>query len=281
MFFLSPFQYQTHFIVVNKMIDDIKERIKHHGEKVPELNSAMRSMIEKCANIGDNIDDKMQSIYEKMREIVHQVQRNSDEMKKSVEPALLACEMNVQQTVDAITETLNAHQIIINDEQQFAFTQPKLPDNFRMLQSQLEKTITEKALLVNNLLENVTKTNNSAIECGLRRIDTISMDIPSKRDIMKCSDEVEILRNDLNENQQRVSQQHQDGAAFINEIALTTQQECAALNQQITACRKQLKYFNEMDFCVYEPSGIHFCYQRSSDFQQPIVLKFKSLFDTV
>lgn len=262
------------------MIDDIKERIKIHGEKVPELNSAMRLMIEKCANIGDNIDDKMQSIYEQMREIVHQVQRNSDEIKKSVEPALLACEMNVQQTVDAITETLNAHQIIIDDER-FAFTQPKLPDNFRMLQYQLEKTITEKALLVNNLLENMTKTNNSAIDCGLKRIDTISMEIPSKRDIIKCSDEVEILRNDLNENQQCLSQHYQDGAAVVNEIALTTQQECAALNQQITACRKQLKYFNEMDFCVYEPSGMHFCYQRSSLFWQRILLKFKFLFDTV
>lgn len=254
---LFPFQYQTHFNVVNKMIDDIKERVKSHGEKIPELTSAMRLMVEKCTNIGGNIDDKMQSIYEQMRQIVHQVQLNADEIKNSVEPALLAAEMNVQQTVDAITDTLNAHQIAINDEP-FIFTQPKLPDEFKATQSQLKNTIMEKAVLVNNLLENVTNKNSSSMKYGTQHLDTISMNIPAKRDIIKHSGEVASLRNDLNENQLLATQHYEDSAFIVNEIVMTTQHEATTLNQQITSCQKQLKYFREMDFCEYQPSGMDY-----------------------
>lgn len=256
------FQYQTHFNVVNKMIDDIKERVKSHGEKVPELTSAMRLMVEKCTNIGGNIDDKMHSIYEQMRQIVHQVQLNADEIKNSVEPALLAAEMNVQQTVEAITDTLNAHQIAINDEP-FIFTQPKLPDEFKATQSQLKNTIMEKAVLVNNLLENVTNKNSSTMKYGIQHLDTISMNIPAKRDIIKHNGEVASLRNDLNKNQLLATQHYEDSAFIVNEIAMTTQHETTTLNQQIKSCQKQLKYFREMDFCEYQPSGMdykHFLY---------------------
>lgn len=260
-----PFQYQTHFNVVNKMIDDIKERVKSHGEKVPELTSAMRLMVEKCTNIGGNIDDKMQSIYEQMRQIVHQVQLNADEIKKSVEPALLAAEMNVQQTVDAITDTLNAHQIAINDEP-FIFTQPKLPDEFKATQSQLKNTIMEKAVLVNNLLENVTNKNSSTIKYGIQHLDTISMNIPAKRDTIKHSGEVASLRNDLNENKLLATQHYEDSAFIVSEIAMTTQHEATTLNQQITSCQKQLKYFREMDFCEYQPSGMDYKHFLSTHF---------------
>lgn len=237
------------------MIDDIQKRLKCHGEKVPELTSAMRLMVENCAKIGGNIDDKMQTIYEQMRAIVHQVQQNSDEIKQSVEPALLASEINVQQTVEAITETLDAHQTAINEEL-FIFTKPQLPDNFMVMQSQLKNTITHKLTLLNNLMENVSGNNNAAIDCGVKHIDGIAMNIPMARDIIKGNAEVEILRSQLNENRRRVSQEYEDSAVIVNDITTNAEQVYTNLNQQIASCRNQLKYFREMDFCEYEPSGI-------------------------
>lgn len=250
-------QYGSHFGVVNRMIDDINERMKSHGANVPELTSAMRSMVAKCANIGGNIDDKMQTIYEQMRELVHQVQRNSDEIKNTVEPALLAAETNVQQTMEAVTDALDTHQIAINGEQ-FLFTQPTLPENLKVLQTQVKMTLTEKADLVNNLLENVIKNNNAAMKCNRTHCENVSMKIPTKCDIITNRDELEILRNDLNENCVRVSKHGEENATLLNQIVSSAQHMSITLTHQIASSQNQLKHFREMDFCEYQSSGIAF-----------------------
>lgn len=241
-------------MMMNKMTEDIKQQMKGHSEKVSELICAMGSTVGECAEIGSAIDVKMQQIYEQIREIILQIQQNGSEMKNIVEPALQASETNVRQMKMEIIESLDAHLIAVNKERAL-FTQPKLSDEFKTKHIEIKDTITQKMFLVNDLLENVAKNNTSAVDTSKKYIETISNSLPSKRDIIEVNSEIPMLRSGLNENQFRLSDEYKENVQVLNEITSNTKEMSKKMTQEISACCNQLKYFCEMDFCIYEPLG--------------------------
>lgn len=236
------------------MIDDIKHRMKGHSERVSELISAMRSTVEDCASIGNRINDKMQTIYEQMREIVLQIQQNAFEIKNTIEPILEASEKNMQQMKMDVIETLDAHMIAVN-EQRALFIQPMLSNEFKTKQIEIKDTVTQKMMIVNDLLANVAINNTTAMDSSRHCIDAISKSLPSKRDLIEYNSEIPMLRSDLNGNQSRLAEQYTANTEVLNEISLNTKQMSKKMAQEISACNNQLKYFCDMDFCVYEPIG--------------------------
>ncbi|XP_055317757.1 kinesin-like protein Klp61F [Sitodiplosis mosellana] len=246
--------YLNHFITVNKMVDDIKQRMKSHSEKVSGMISAMHSSVGECVDIGSTIDDKMQLIYEQMRTVVVQIQQNASGIKNTIEPNLQATEKNVQQMKMEIVESLDAHLIAVN-EQRALFTHPQLSNDFRTKQTELKDIVEKKMVLGNDLLENVAINNTSAIDTSRKYIDTITKSLPSKRDIIEVNSEISILQSDLNGNQSRLSEQYKANAEVLNGISSDTQSMSKKMTHEISACCNQLKYFCEMDFCEYEPLG--------------------------
>lgn len=247
-------QYVFHFVAVNQMIDNISERMKGHGDRTSGLLCSMRSSIGKYADIAHKIDDKMHAIYEKMREIVIQVQKNSELIKNTVEPTLLTVETNIRHAKDVVVESLNAQQITVN-EQCRLFMQPRLPEHFKEVQNKLKNTLTDKMMKMHNLLENVTINNVSAMENTQKHIESIAASVPSKRNVIANINEIEFIENDLNKQQIRLSEQYTENSSAFNEIAMNTQQMMKNITHEITSCQKKLKFFNEMDFCDYKPTG--------------------------
>ncbi|XP_031626189.1 kinesin-like protein Klp61F [Contarinia nasturtii] len=246
--------YVNHFITINNMIDDIKQRMAAHGKKSTELIGAMRLTISECAEIGTNIDDKMELIYEQMREIVHQIQQNASDIKNSVEPVLMASEKNVQEAKVAIVESLNAHLITVN-EQKALLTQPNLSDDLKLMQSELKNTVEQTVMLANNSLEKLASNNTFAIEQNQKCVETISTNLPSKRYIMEAHNEIPSLRDDLNRIEIRISDNYKENSVVLDKITVDTQQMSKKINQEIDACHKQLKFFREIDFSEYTSSG--------------------------
>lgn len=235
-------------------IDDMKQRMTIHKDNTTKLVSTMRLSVDELAELGSAIDDKMQLIYEKMCEIVIQIQRNTCEMKSIVEPALLATQLNVQQAKDAIIESLDAQQIAVN-EQKALFTQPQFSEHFRIKQIEHRDVVTEKMLLMHDLLRKDTRNNTFAMETIQTQMATIKSSMPSKRDLIESNVEANILRNLLNERQTLLSGQCDEKVAAVDAIASNAQQMLHKLNDGISACSLQLKHFREMDFCEYIPSG--------------------------
>lgn len=240
------------------MVDDIKQRMKIHGENVTKLISAMRSTVGECAIIGSTIDDKMQMIYEQMREVVEKIQQNASEIKNTIEPALQSSEKNVQQMKMKIIESLDAHLISVN-EQKAIFTQPILSDDLKTKQTELKDTVKQKMMMVNDLLENMAINNTTSMDSNRKYIATIINGLSSKRDIIEANSEIPMLRSELNGNQYRLSKQYKENAKVINDISSNTQEMSKKMSQEISACCNELKDFYEMEFCIYEPLGnLHF-----------------------
>lgn len=236
------------------MVDDIRQQMKIHGEKVSGLISAMRSTIGECAVIGITIDDKMQMIYEEMREVVDKIQQNASEIKDTVEPALQASEKNVQQMKMKMIESLDAHLIAVN-EQRALLIQPTLSNDLKTKQTELKDTVTQKMMVVNDLLENVVINNTTAMDSSRKCIANITNGLSSKRDIIEANSEIPMLRCDLNGNQYRLSERYKENAEVIYDISSSTQEMSMKMSQEISACSNELEDFCEMDFCVYEPLG--------------------------
>lgn len=247
-------QYISHFKAMERHIDDIIQRMKSHKDNTSKLVNTMRLSVDKCASIGNVIDDKMQLIYEKMCEIVIQIQRNTCEMKSSVEPALLASQANVRQAKDAIIESLDAQQIAVN-EQKALFMQPQFSEYFRIKQIEHRNVVTEKMMLMHNLLGKDATHNTFAMESIQTQIATIKSSMSSKRDLIETNVEISMLRNLLNERQALLSGQCEEKQAAVNAIASNARKMLDHVNDGINACSLQLKHFREMDFCEYVPSG--------------------------
>lgn len=252
--YCAHFQYLNHFIIVNDMVDDMKHRLKLHSETVSKLISVMRSTVGECTEIGSSIDDKMEMIYEQMRAVVQQIQQNASDIKNTVEPALQATEKNVQQMKMEIVKSLDAHLVAIN-EQKPLFTHPKLSNDFHTKQIEFSATVTQKMVLVNDLVESVAINNTAAMDNSRKHIETIAMDLPLKRDIIEANHEIASLQSDMNESQSRLSEQLTENVTVLKEISSNTQIMFDNLMHEIYACSDQLKYFREMDFREYEPLG--------------------------
>lgn len=238
---------------MNRIIDDIKQQMKMHGRNVTKLINAMRLTVDECADIGSSIDNKMQTIYEQIQGIILQIQKNTIEITNTVEPVLLASKKNVDQTREAIIESLNAHQIAVNEQK--ALIQPNFHHDFKTTQSQLKNILTQKMMLAHDLMGKVAINNTFAMGDSRNCIETYTTNLSSKRDIIEINEEIPILRRQINEHQFRFSEQYKENSGAFNVITSNAQEMSKKMIQEISACRKQVKYFHELDFCEYQPSG--------------------------
>lgn len=232
----------------------MKQRMTAHSKKVSELLGAMRLTVSGCADIGSKIDDKMEMIYKQMREIVYQIQKNAYEMKNAVEPVLLASEKNVLEAKTAIIDSMNAHQITVN-EQKALFSQPNLSDNLKSMQVQLKNTVEQRVMLAHDSLKKATANNTLAMEQSQKCVDNIATNLPSKRDIIEVHNNIPSLRNDVNGNELRVFDDFKENSAALDKININTQQISEKVLKEINACHDHLKNFREKDFSEYKPSG--------------------------
>lgn len=239
------------------MIDDIKQCMNSHSINISRRIKALRGTIQECSSIGAAIDEKMQTIYREMREIVAQIQQNTLGIKTAVEPALEAAEQNVQQTRNAIIESLNAHKLAVTQHKD-QFTQIELPIDYKAKQFELKHIAQQTMELACDTIKRVTINGTSWMECGLKQFETISAEIPSKRDIIASNGQVQTLNDNLNVNQQHLMEQNKVIANEINDIVEQSNEFCELNAAQIASCVKQLKHFRESDFCEYQPSGKHF-----------------------
>lgn len=235
-------------------------RMKTHESQASKLLNAMRLTVGESAVIGCSIDDKMQAIYEQMREIVLEIEQNAANIKRSVESALEASAENVQKTKASMLQSLDAHQISM-DEQKMHFEQPSLADDFKANQLELKDILVEKTQTANDLLQRVAVSNNSAMDISQKHVCNQTENFISKRNIIEHKDEVQQMREDLDTNEMQHTRQYTEHSGLLNNIALTTKQMVKTFGDEITATCNQLKYFNNMDFCVYESSGNAFAYQ--------------------
>lgn len=247
-------QYQQHFIAEDGMIADLKQCMQMHSVNISGQIKALRSTIEECANIGVAIDEKMQSIYREMCEIVAEIQRNTLEIKTAVGPALEAAEQNMQQTRNAIIESLNAHKIAVVQHKD-QFIQAKLPSDYKAKQFELKHIAQQTMELACGTIKRAAINGTSSLECGLNHFERVSGEIPSKRDTIASNGQVQTLNDSLSVNQQRLAEQNKENVRIINDIVERTNEFCAINAAEIASCAKQLKHFRKSDYCEYQPSG--------------------------
>lgn len=240
------------------MIADLKQCMKVHSINISEKMKAMRGTIEECANIGIAIDEKMQSIYREMCEIVAQIQQNTLEIKTAVGPTLEAAEQNMHQTRKAIIESLNAHKIEVTQHKD-QFIQAKLPNDYKAKQFELKHIAQQTMELACGTIKRSAISGTSSLECGLSHFEMILAEIPSKRDIIATNGQLQTLNGNLNVNRQRLTEQNKENVSIINDIVERTNEFCAINDAEITSCAKQLKNFRNSDYCEYQPSG-ELCY---------------------
>lgn len=236
------------------MIADLKQCMQMHSINISGQIKALRGTIEECANIGIAIDEKMQSIYREMCEIVAQIQRNTLEVKTTVGPALEAAEQNMQQTRKSIIESLDAHKTAVAQHKD-RFIQAKLPNDYKAKQFELKHIAQQTMELACGAIERAAINGTSSLECGLSRFEMISAEIPSKRDIIATNGQVQTLSDNLNVNQQRATAQNKENVRIINDIVERTNEFCAINAGEIASCAKQLKHFRKSDYREYQPSG--------------------------
>lgn len=236
------------------MIADLKRCMQMHSVNISRQFKALRGTIEECVNIGIAIDERMQSIYCEMCEIVAQIQRNTMEIKTAVAPALEAAEQNMQQTRKAIIESLNAHKMVVTQHKD-QFIPAKLPTDYKAKQFELKHIAQQTMGLSCGTIERAAINGTSSLECGLNHFEMVLGGIPSKRDIIASNGQVQTLNDSLNVNQQRLAEQNKENVRIINDIAERTNEFCALNAAEIASCAKQLKHFRNSDYSEYQPSG--------------------------
>lgn len=236
------------------MIADIKQRMKVHSVNISGNIKALRGTIEECSNIGIAIDEKMQSIYCEMCEIVAQIQQNTLEIKTVVAPAIAAAAQNVQQMKKTIIESLNTHTIAVTQHSD-QFIQAKLPNDYKAKQSELKHIAQQTMALACDTVERIAINGTSSMECGLNRFETLLSEIPSKRDIIASNGHVQTLSDNLNANQHRLDEQNKEIVGTTMGIVEQTNEFCKINAIEIASSAKHLENFCESDFCEYQPSG--------------------------
>lgn len=238
----------------DKLIADIKDRMKCQSDEISGQIKSLCLTVDECVEIGRTIDEKMKSVYHEMREIVAQIQQNTAEIKNLVEPTLQAAEKNMQHARKAINESIEAHEIEVNGHRE-RFIEPKIPEDFKVKQSELKNIAQQKAVQANDTLKEIAVKNAASIACSREHFETLLADITPKRDIIDSDGRVQALKTELNSNHKRVSEQDKENIAAINDFVMKSNQMTMINADEISSCVKQLKYFRELDFCEYEPSG--------------------------
>lgn len=236
------------------MIADLKQCMKMHSTNISGQMKELRGTIEECVNIGVEIDEKMQSIYHEMCEIVAHIQQNTLEIKTAIGPTLVAAEQNMQQSRKAIIESLNAHKIAVTQHKD-QFIQAKLPTDYKAKQFELKHIARQTMELACDTIKRAAINGTSSLECGLNQFETILPEIPSKRDIIASNGQVQTLNDNLIVNQQRLTEQNKENVRIINDIIVRTNEFCEINAAEIASCAKQLKHFRKSDFREYQPSG--------------------------
>lgn len=236
------------------MIADLKQCMQMHSVNISGQIKALRSTIEECANIGIAIDEKMQSIYREMCEIVAQIQRNTLEIKTAVGPTLEAVEQNMQQTRQAIIESLDAHKIAVAQHKD-QFIQAKLPTDYKAKRFELKHIAQQTMELACGTIKRAAINGTASLECGLNHFERVAREIPSKRDTIASNGQVQTLNDSLSVNQQRLAEQNKENVRIISDIVERTNEFCAMNAAEIASCAKQLKHFRKSDYREYQPSG--------------------------
>lgn len=247
-------QYENYFVDEDKMIIDMKQRMKLHSAEISEQIKSLRLTIDECAEIGQTIDNKMNLVYTEVRDIVTQIQQNTINIKNMIEPALEAAENQILQTRQDLSKSFDAYESAMKDHKEL-FVIPILPDNFKPLQSDLKSISAQKVALAMDSLQKVTTNNTNSLECGHKYAEALSMDIPSKRHILDADDQIQTLKQTLLTNNERIFEQNKENIDVINDLAQTTDQMSMNTANEISACIKHVTNFRERDFCEYQPSG--------------------------
>lgn len=239
----------------DELIADIQQRMKSHGEDVADQIKKLRLTVDQCSEVGSTIDSKMTEIYEQMREIVNQIQQNTAKIKNCVEPALQAAETKMQQTRHTIISSLDAHAIAVT-EHKTLFKPLQLPNDFRTVQSELKCTAQQKANMQNETMEKIAVTVAAAMQSNQHHIDIVSADLLSKRDVIEPNEQMKSMRSDLKAKHADFEQKNKENVEIVNDVALVTEQMSQESADEIAAIRNQLMSFRELEFCVYQSSGI-------------------------
>lgn len=228
--------------------------MKSHSVEISDQIKSLCLTVEECVEIGKIIDEKMNSIYNEMREIVAQIQQNTSEIKNIVEPTLQATEKNMQQTRQAIYQSIEAYGIEIN-RQKDIFIQPKVPEDFKANQFELKNIVQRKLMITDDTIHKVAMNNMDSMKYNLGLVQTLSEDIPSKRDIIDSDRGIQTLKDKLSSQRTRSTKQNDENVALINDIISDTERMWKNNADEIQSCVQQLKYFRDLDFCEYEPTG--------------------------
>lgn len=225
-----------------------------HANDVSEQLKSLQLTVEECAEIGKIIDEKMNAIYTEMRNIVSKIQQNTADMRNIVEPTLQIAEQNIQQTRHKISESINAYEISVK-EQQNMFKPTKLPDNLKTSQNRLKESSKRKMLLTNDSLEKVAANNSSSIGCGRQYVESFSANIPQKCDFINADGQIPPLKYQINENERRAFENDTGNIRVIKDALLTIERMSQENSDEISSCVKHLRNFREKDFSEYRPSG--------------------------
>lgn len=246
-------------IAEDKMIADIKQCMKMHSINISDHIKALQGAINVCINMSSAMDEKMQSICREMCEIIVQIRQNTLEIKTFVESTLEIAEQNVKQTKNAITESLNAHKIIVTQHSD-QFIQAKLPNDYKAKQFALKQIAHQTMTLACGTLERAAINGTSSMECGVEHFKTHLTAIPLKRDTIALNGQMQALNNDWNKHQHRLAEENKENTDAINNISQQTDEFCEINAGKIALCVNQLKHFGESEFCEYQPSGNYTIY---------------------
>lgn len=221
------------------------------------LVSEIRSLsltLDQCIEMNRKVTEHMSKVIDQIQVMVEKVEENNRKLPTLVQPSLDAIEEHVRVSNEQTIKSIKSFSEDM-DSIKLKPLSGNYADDFNSKAIEIKRNFEQTDESVANVLKMVSAANASTSNAMKQHVENMSEDLLPMCNKLGTSESVNCLTASLNAYSIEATKQNEDNFDLVNTIIETNEEFSENHKREIASSRNELKFFQNIDYCPYSPTG--------------------------